>query len=391
MAPAGAEQAEVRFNAPEGVVAGVDRVSLMGTTETVTNADLSLRREGQLVGWNLLSTAVSGVTLLAVEGGIQLRNAGAEIVELVQVIPVKADQPFRLEFRGRAITRPSVTDKPSVELRWLKADKSAGGSPTVLGVLPTGVDSVLASGISPAGAVEAEVRLVVPSGTMLEIKQVSLRFSTVTPVPVTFIAQAPGELATSNWRVSLERAEVSAPSIPATGLCTSTPPGRQPGETPSDCCFCRCCESEQTVTEITPMKTRAERPVLVGRCSNCGTDLILFGGKRVPGAQHFHPGRRGVPRPVVLHPISRRVVAPIKVKEGLRTEAPAPTPLTAIAGIGEMRARRLAEAGIDSAEKLATAAPEDVARALKSVGVSVKNASRYIGAANRHLTRGKES
>ncbi|MCZ7627065.1 MAG: YncE family protein [Candidatus Methylomirabilis sp.] len=335
MAQAGAQQAEIRFNVPEGVVAGIDRVSLSATTESMANADLTLRQEGQLAGWNLLSTAVSGVTVVAVEGGIQLRNAGAETAELVQTIPAKGDQPFRLEFRGRALIRPSVKDKPSIELRWLKADQSLVGSPTVLQVLRTGVDSMLASGTSPAGAAEAEIRLAVPSGTTLEIKQVSLRFSTATPVPVTFIAQAPGELTVSNWRVRFEQIEAAPPRIPEKGLCAPTPPGRQPSETPHDCCFCPCCESERTMAEITSMETGAERPVSVGRCSTCGTDLVRFGGKRVPGAQLFHPGGRGVSRAIVFHPILSRVVTPIKVKERSKIEAPAPTPLTAIVGIGE--------------------------------------------------------
>lgn len=87
-APSGAEQAEVRFNVPLGVAAAIDRVSLIATTEAVANADLSLRREGRIAGWDLLSTPGSGVTVAAGEGGIQLRNAGVEAAELVQAVPV---------------------------------------------------------------------------------------------------------------------------------------------------------------------------------------------------------------------------------------------------------------------------------------------------------------
>jgi hypothetical protein len=187
VAPAGAEQAEVRFSTPISVQTGIDLVSLIATSEAVANFDLRLQQEGQLVGWNLLSSSVSGVTLVAVEGGgIQLRNAGAETAELVQAIPVTGDQPFNLEFRGRAITQPSAKDNPRIELRWFKAVQSPAGLPAVLEIPPIGFDSALASGASPAGATEAELRLVAPAGTALEIKHVSLRFSSFTPVPVTF-------------------------------------------------------------------------------------------------------------------------------------------------------------------------------------------------------------
>jgi YVTN family beta-propeller protein len=300
LAPAGAEQAEVRFSTPAGVQAAIDLVSLIATTEAVANADLSLRQEGQLAGWNLLSTTVSGVTVVAVEGGIQLRNSGAETAALVQAIPVKGDQPFNLEFRGHAITQPSAKDNPRIELRWFKPDQSPAGSPVILEVPPTGFDSAHASGVSPTGASEAELHLAAPPGTILEVTRVSLRFSAATSVPVTFIAQAPGELTVSNWRVAFEQNGAEAPRIPEKGLCTPTPPGRQPGETRKDCCFCPCCESEQTMTETTPMETRDGRPALVGHCLRCGTELVRFGGQRISSAQPFSLQRASFRSPIVL-------------------------------------------------------------------------------------------
>lgn len=284
-APTGAEQAEVRFHVPEGVVAAIDRVSLIATTEAVANADLSLRQQGRLAGWDLLAGRASGVTMVAVKDGVQLRNVGAETAELVQAIPVKGGQPFDLEFQGRTVTRPAAKDNPRLELRWFKSDHSPAAAPIVLEILPAGFDLALARGVSPSGASEAELYLVVPPGTTLEIKRVSLKFSTSTSVPVSFIAQSPGELTVSNWRVALEQVETAVPQIPEQGLCTPTLPGRRPGETPSDCCFCPCCESEQTLTEITPAKTRAGRPARIGRCASCGTKLVLFGGARIAGAK----------------------------------------------------------------------------------------------------------
>ncbi len=385
MGPAGAEQAEVRFSTPEGVQAALDLASLTATTEAVANADLSLQQEGQLVGWNLLSFPVSSVTLVAVEGGIQLRNAGAETAELVQAIPSKGGQPFNLEFQGRAITQPSAKDNPRIELRWFKADQSPAGLPVVLEIPPTGFDSALASGASPAEATEAELRLVAPGGTALEIKHVSLRFSTFTPVPVTFVAQAPGELTVSNWRVLFEQTEAAAPRIPQKGLCTPTPPGRQPGETSNDCCFCPCCETERTMVEITSMETRSGRPALVGHCANCGSDLVRFGGPRDSGARPF------TPRPLTANrPIVQPTTTPRRTTAGrnrLDVDVAATPSLTNISGIGNARARRLAEIGIDSIEKLAAAAPEEVATALN--GISASTAAEFIQRAKQLLTAAK--
>lgn len=301
MAPAGAQQAEIRFTTPIGVCAAIDLVSLIATTEAVANADLGLKQEGQLAGWDLLSTSGSGVTLLAAEGGIQLRNAGAETAELGQTIPVGGDQPFRLEFQGRAITQPSAKDNPRVELRWFKPDHSAAGTPVVLEITPTGLNSVLASGVSPTDASEAKLHLVVPPGTLLEIKRVSLRFSAATSVPVTFIAQAPGELTVSNWRVALERVEAAAPRIPEKGLCAPTPPGRQPGETRNDRCFCPCCESEQTMTETTSMETRSGRPPWSGTAPpvvpNWCASVV-----RVSPTRHLFLSGRSQPDPSLSRP-----------------------------------------------------------------------------------------
>jgi len=386
MAPAGAEQAEVRFSTPISVQTGIDLVSLIATTEAVANADLSLQQEGQLVGWNLLSSSVSGVTLVAVEGGgIQFRNAGAETAELVQAIRVKGDQPFNLEFRGRAINQPSAKDNPRIELRWFKAVQSPAGSPVVLQIPPTGFDSALASGASPAGATEAELRLVAPAGTALEIKHVSLRFSSFTPVPVTFVAQAPGELTVSNWRVLFEQTEAAAPPIPQKGWCTSTPPGRQPGETSNDCCFCPCCRTERTMVEITSMETRSGRPALVGRCAYCRSELVRFGGPRDSGAQPFSPRPLTENRPIVQPTITpRRIPAG---RNRLDVDVAATPPVTDISGIGDARARRLAEFGIDSIEKLAAATSEEVATALS--GISARTATEFIESAKQLLMAAK--
>jgi hypothetical protein len=123
-----------------------------------------------------------------------------------------------------------------------------------------------------------------------------------------------------------------------------------------------------------------------GIFSSCSGDLVHFGGQRVSGVQPFSLGRRGVSWPIVLHPIAPRVVT--TTKERLKAVVPATVPLTAIGGIGEARARRLAGIGLDSIEKLADAAPEDVAKALE--GVSVEKAAEFIERAKQLLASAKK-
>ena len=297
-APADANQAEVRFSVPTGGRAAIDLVSLSATAETVANADFKLLREGRLADWTLSPETALGVSVLAIESGIRLQNASAATAELLQPVAAQSNQPFTLEFQGKAVVRSSPQTNPRLELRWLKADGAPTGSPTIVEILPAGLDASVANGTAPADATQAEIHLTVPAGTTQDIKRVSLRFSAPTTVPVTFIAQAPGELTVSDLRVAFEQVEAPLPQIPDRGLCLPTPLGRQPGETSSDCCFCHHCESEQTLVETKPVVTPAGRPALAGRCATCGNALVRFGGPASPARSLSLSGGSPPPSPL---------------------------------------------------------------------------------------------
>lgn len=141
------------------------------------------------------------------------------------------------------------------------------------------------------------------------------------------------------------------------------------------------------MTETTPMVTPADRPALVGRCPTCGAPLVRFSGPRVLGAPPFTLRPLAARHPIVLSPITTKDAT--VQRDRLDAGAAVVMPLTVIPGIGEARARRLAEAGIDSIEKLATATPEEVARALRKVGVSAKHVARLIEEARRLLASGE--
>jgi YVTN family beta-propeller protein len=362
--PPGATQVEVRFSTPEGVVAVVESASLTATAEALTNADFRLVEDGEINGWTLSPTPAPGATLVASEGALRLRNAGADEVGLTQTVAVKGGQPFELEFQGGGESRPGARANPRLEVRWLGTDGAAAGDPATLNIVPTGFGSSSAKGVSPAAATQAEIRLIVPPGFTQEIKCVSLAFPVATLVPITFVAQAPGELTVSDLQVTFEQAEPKAPAIPPKGLCASTPPGRSPGDegrAAETKTFCPCCGAASEIKEVQPVVTPAGRPARLVRCVNCGTEIVRVGGAQVAGAAALASTRLPVRQAVVQ---SRRSASPHHhgTEEG-HTHNPAPEPsLTAIFGIGETRAQQLADMGFDSVSKLAAADPQDLTR-----------------------------
>lgn len=415
--PAGTTQAEVRFRVPKGGVAAIDLVSLAVTSELAANADFKLQKDGLLSDWTLSPKVAPGFVLVAAEDGIQLTNAGAATVELVQRIAAKSGEPFTLEFQGKAAAPSSPTQtNQSVEVRWLKADATSTGTPTVVEIPPDGSDSSVASGTVPMDATQAEIHLVVPARTSLKVKRVSLRYSKSTTVPVTFIAEAPGEMTVADVRIAFEQVEPTRPPIPAQGLCIPTPPGRQPGQTGGDCGFCHQCESEQTMIDPKPTVTMGDRPAIVGRCATCKEEMLLIGGTHQAHAQPLFDAPRiaqsaavvGVPAEAMMHTADMAMmesVTPAMDTAAMNVEE---TPAAEIAderkqdasiseitriplsvlvkarikGIGEARSQQLAQIGINSLEELAAAKPDQVSQ-IK--GISVAIAAGLINQANAIL------
>ncbi len=316
--PAGAAQAEVRFTVPANGEAGVDQVSLIATSEVAVNSDFNLYEQGRLAGWTSRPANAPGFVVRAAPDGVQLINAGAADIELVQTVSVKADDPFTLEFRGKA-TAATAARNPRVEVRWLKTDGTPTALSTAIEIFPDGLGSAVAAGRVPGDAVKAEIHVAVSAGTTLEVKAVSLRFLAPTIVPVTFIAEAPGELTVSDIRVAFDQLKPSPPPVPDRGLCVATPPGREPGE---DECGCPLCSEESEDGHDSRATPAATQTTSVG-------PIVL-----------------GMPSSIIA-------TTPV-------TFPTATFQLTDIHGIGEARAQQLADAGIDTVEKLATAAPESV-------------------------------
>ncbi|MGH9854514.1 MAG: helix-hairpin-helix domain-containing protein, partial [Blastocatellia bacterium] len=387
-APAGADQAEVRFTVPAGGLACIDSVSLMGTDETVINGDFLSESQGRLGGWTVSPAVSPGFSVIASADGVKLQNAGASAVTLKQTIPAKGNQPFALEFQGRTTKLSTNQADPRIEASWLDAGGSVIGAPVVMEIFADNFGASVANGTSPENAVQAEIGLIIPPGIVEQAPRVSLRFNPATQIPLTFVAQSPGELVITDLQVAFEEAEVAPPPIPERGLCRATPPGRAPGETPHDCCFCPDCAGERTMIEVEPMQTRAGRPVSVGICSECGLELAHFGGRRAAARSSVFLGvfpavfpAAGAARPMVIRASSivtrASSITPLQPADDDDRHA-----LTEIEGIGEATARRLEEIGIDSVTALAEASPDKLTQ-LK--GITTSKARQFISAAKKLL------
>jgi predicted flap endonuclease-1-like 5' DNA nuclease len=404
-APAAATQAEVRFSVPTGC-AGITCVSFGATLEEVENSTLHAL-EGELPqGWRMEPESPSDFSLLPAEeldGGIGLANAGAETVVLAQTVPAAAGRSYSLAMTGRRVGPAAAGPGGRVELGWLGADNAPVAAPVTLGIGADGGQAA-ATGTVPADAVMAELRLVIPAGVSLNVNKLSLRYPQTTEVPATFIAQAPGELTVQDWIVSYDLVAPEVPAVGEDGLCTPTPPGREPGDPGHGCC--PCCDCEHPLDEPEPMVTDAGRPVQVGTCAGCGSPRLSHGGRLVPGARRV-PIKRlpPPPRPVTaraapdlalfsaLRPSPVAAAAPAAQPQGKAEPVPQPPPetaplrpLTAVKGIGKKREKTLQGIGIDSVEKLAAAQPEKLARAL---GISEQRCSELINQAQQLLDKSK--
>ncbi|MGZ5482043.1 MAG: helix-hairpin-helix domain-containing protein [Pyrinomonadaceae bacterium] len=375
-APAGAEQAEVRFTVGKTAGAAIDLVSLSATSEQTANGDFKQQKDGRLEGWTLVPEMPLGFTVVSTAEGIQLINAGADTVQLIQTVAAKSEEPFSIEFQGKA-TSTTSSENPHIALHWLKADGSVVGEPTKLQILATGLDAASAGGTVPRDTTQVEIHLVVPAKTTLEAERVSLQYPRTTIVPVKFVSESPGDLSVSDVRIAFETIEPEAPPIPGRGLCTATAPGREPGQK-GDSCYCHTCEEETVMTEMEPVTTEEGRPATKARCSTCRNEVLQAGGPLVSGAEALALRQTAGAQPMIVTPA---IASPIAPPLGGAAATPQ---LTDIRGIGAARARQLTEIGIDSVEKLAASTTENVAK-IKFITTTV--ASQIISEAKSRLSQ----
>lgn len=377
VAPTSAVQAEVRFYAPPGALAVIDNVALRGATDLLTNSDLRQIADDALVGWTLEPADAPTAFLSVTADGLLFDNRGVNEAALVQTLTLDQNTRFQLTVAASATLGVQARMHPFVELNWLTAQGTLASTPVLIEVMTDDTGDKRVEVTRPSTATQAELRLTAPAHTSLLLQQVGLRALQTVTVPVNFVAQSPGELVVRNLTVAYDVGEVLPPLPPEGGLCTPSLAGPRVGKSAEECCFCPCCQAETEFVAPRPVATPAGNPAQIGRCINCGTQLIRMGGSaaaaRPSSLAMFQPRRMVAERAAIV----RRVAAPLTFFQPEPLRLP---PLTAISGIGEARAAQLAEIGIVSVVRLATATPDEIA-ALR--GVSNEMAIGFIRAAQR--------
>jgi YVTN family beta-propeller protein len=376
-APAGATQAEIRFIIPAEQNAIADTVSFQATAEAVANGDLLHENEdGEVTGWQVMPATAVGFTVLPDEAGTQLANMGSQAVALVQSFPVTAGQPFILLFQGEMVSQLAAREPARVELRWLDAQDAPTVNVTTLTIQPGETEHRRQETV-PTAAAGAELHLVIPAGSTLVARQISFAPVELVTVPIQFLAQAPGDLTVTGFRVAYDVSETAAAPAPAEGLCQPTPPGRRPDGQPGCICPwcptpCDACDEDSAIGHPQPTPVpgpvraitqprRTTRPLRVTQPAVAAV---------VPAVPPIQPVETAIAALIVATPAEWAVRAP--------ELAAASVPLAAINGIGAERMVALAGLGIDSIPRLAAAEPESIA-ALQ--GVSVNMARAFVAEA----------
>lgn len=279
-------------------------------------------------GWMLKSGLLGSETEQA---EVKLQGNGSDDTVLSQLVDVTAGDAYELQVCARSA--PPMQGDPStlpdaqrarLEFQWL-----INGQPGDTIILPLDGRNFSGSawaGVVPTGVTQAEIRLIQPKGANnLLVESVVLEQIDLVPVPLVFLSEAPGQLTVSQMHVAYD-----IPKAPK--------PPRRPSIAASND------GGTKTATALVTMMPTPQLQPQPTTIPETGTTAVTT---QVPPT----------PQP---------------------SQAPAASmlSLTSIPGIGEARAYQLQATGIDSLAKLATAAPEDIAKTLK--GVTLEMAAGFI-------------
>ena len=323
VAPDDATQVEVRFVVPPAAFLTVSEISLVASPGVLSNAALRAEDEdGVPTGWSADPREAVAIWDAGL-AGIALGNDGDVEARLSQSAPAEAGS-FELELE--ADVPDDVAAPPRLEVEWLDATEApAAGAPMVETLAPGSFDRIVLRGDVPAGAATARVAFVLPPAEpeAVLVRRVALSFPATVTIPVTFVADAPGELTLSDPRVTYDLAPASAPAPPG-GLWPATPPGE------------------------TPAPAREEKHAPTAR----RVTRVLPGDGMTVGPRGGHA-----------------------------------VPASAVRGIGPRREETLASAGVASAQDLAATPPETVAALLRVGLPSARAMVAEAGAATTGGTR----
>ena len=217
----------------------LDELSLHPTTHLTRNGDFS--RWETLNGveipeqWHI----ESGWVEQHAQGGMVLRGDGPEEAILSQEFEVTAGTEFRLRMHAlsTAVTEEArpLEERARFELLWRGRDLATLEALT-LPLDERGFGGHAWQGSAPAGAAQAELRLVQPRGqSALRIAEVRLEKIDTLAVPLTFLGESPGRLKVSDLKVTYDlpakppravtRGVAQTSQIAQAFLVSSLPPG----------------------------------------------------------------------------------------------------------------------------------------------------------------------
>jgi hypothetical protein len=328
---------------------------------------------------------------------LSLANRGQAAVELSQSLALADTRAMLLHVDGGVDLLAGAAEPPAVAVTWLAEDGAVVGRAFAAQLLAGDFETRAYRLEPPAGAVRAEVRLAVPAGAAVRLREVSLRAAPEAAIPLRFIAEAPGELSITGTGLVLDVAAPAALRAPAAGLVRPSRSDRVPGTGDKDDPCCGCAGDAAPATAVRVVRAvdavavqPAARQASAFRRSRAVTTLQLT-ERETPAIVETAPLRAEVQ--LLADPAGAGVASPsaagaVREREAAipesaaREAAPAALQPGMIRGIAAPRITRLASAGITTLDGLADASAEEVRRAL---AVGADTAEQFIAEAKRHL------
>lgn len=216
-APGGAAEAELRLLHPAASGYGLllGGLSLVPSPQVVENADFSQWQGSGTptpVGWEVQSGWVEQGSSPGSDDGVRLVGSGdaPEDAILAQRLSVKPDTDYELKISAQPLPFGSLEDeqrpltaRPRLELQWLAA--APLGEPLTLTLDGPGFSGRALALTAPAGATQAELKLIQPLGERdLLVAGVELLKTEMLEVPLIFLGESPGNLKVNGLRVAYD-------------------------------------------------------------------------------------------------------------------------------------------------------------------------------------------
>lgn len=308
-------------------------------------------------GWTLDSGALDTTQL-----PLKLLGNSSDDTILSQLVEVVAGDMYELRVSARPEI-PLLGDPSSIPLKQharLELQWQSNGQPgdVITLILDGQTFSQNAwAGTVPAGMNQAAIRLIQPKNSAtppenLLVTAVTLDHVQLTPVPLIFLSDAPGELTVSKMQVAYDH---PAPALRTHHTASAIASGGK--QSPS-------AQVSAASNGATPS---AMKPATPSVSSNAGMEASVARSLTISNNQFATaPTASVAPASPIIQP-----------------PALTGSPLVALRHIGATRASQLEKGGLDSVEKLVQATPKDISQLL--TGVNEELATRIIEGAKQHM------